>query len=135
IRLLHVYGQRVDFAERQVREVIAGPSAIVGNAHAAVRAGHHSIRILTVNPEGAKVAKGPAKDPVLLWTGKSRPRFAPVFGAGDRGAGNENPVGVVGINPELVEGIAGFSSHVVARRIRFAPGQAAVIGAIDLAAD
>src|SRR5262245_211556 len=115
--------------------MIAGLAAVIGNTHTAVRAGHHAVGILTVDPEGAKVAKGPTEDPVSLRAGKPRPGFAAIFGTGDGAAGDENSIGVVRIDAQLIKSVTCFSADVVSRRIHFAPGRTTVIGAVYFAAN
>src|SRR5262249_10563293 len=83
----------------------------------------------------SKVAEGPAKNSVALRAREPRPGFSGVFGAGYRSAGNENPIGIVGINANLIESVPGFSAKIVPCGIHLAPRPAAIIGAVDLAAD
>src|SRR5262245_48128973 len=78
VRFLPIHGQRVDFAESQVRRLVACLAAVVIDEDAAVRPGDNAVGILRIYPDSAEIAEGPSKRPRLC-AARSRPGFAAVF--------------------------------------------------------
>src|SRR5262245_65171965 len=113
--------------------MVAGLAAVVGDKNAAVGAGDDPLGVLRIDPDGSEIAERPAEWPRLRPSTAS-PCLAAVFGTAQIRAGDEEPVGIVLINAELIERVAGLAAHVAAVRAHFAPGHARVVGAIDLAA-
>src|SRR5215468_128217 len=115
VRVLHIHGQRVDLAQRQVGQMVAGLAAVIRDEHAAIRAGKDPVGVLRINPDGAEIAEGPAERPRLR-PSRARPGFAAVFGTAQVRASDEEPFGVVLINAELIEGVAGLAAHIASVR-------------------
>ena len=135
VRVFHIQCQGVDLTERKIGKMITSLAGIVGNADSAVRTSHHPIRVLWVDPQRSEVAECSAEHSVGLRPAESRPRLSAIFGAGYRSPGDEDPLGVIGIHSDLIEGIAGLAPDIISRRVCLAPGSAAIIGPIDFAAD
>src|SRR5437870_48285 len=111
--------------------MITSLAGIVGNADSAVRAGHHPIRVRWIDPQSSEVTECSAEHSVGLRPSESRPCLSTIFGAGYRSSGYEDPLGVFGIDSDLIEGIPCLAPDVIFRRVCLAPGHAAIIGPID----
>ncbi len=134
IRAIHVNGNRVELAARDVRVVVARPAGVVGDVDAAVAAKDPAVGVLRVDPHRAEVAE-PLGEQVPRVPREALPRPAAVLRAEQRVAVDDDPPVVVRIDPDLIERVPRLRTHVVGRGVHLPPRPAAVVGSVDLAAD
>src|SRR5262245_33432496 len=127
--VLYIHGQRVDLAQRQICQMVAGLAAVVGDKNAAVGSGDDPLGVLRIDPDGSEIAERPAEWPRLR-PSRAGPGLAAVFGTAQIRAGYEEPVWIVLINSELIERVAGLTAHIAAVRAHFAPSHGGVGGCI-----
>src|SRR6185295_10304499 len=135
IRVLHIHGEGVDLTQGQVRQVVTRLAPIVRDKDSPIRSRHHPVGVLWIDPEGPEVAERSSENSVALRPAESGPGFAAIFRAGYGSSGDEDPLGVIWINSDLVEGIARLSAHIVFRRVHLSPCRTAIVGPIDFAAE
>src|SRR5262249_45878730 len=87
------------------------------------------------DPQRPKVAKCPSEYAIALRPAEPRPRLASVAGADDRTAGDEDPVRVVRIHSNLIEGIAGLPADVISSRVHAPPRRPCIVSAVDFPAN
>ncbi len=135
VGILHVHADGIELAERDVIEVMAGLTAVVGDVHPSVGAEDQAVRVLGIDPQGSPVAEGLLKKAVRR-PGNAMPGLAAVGRAGQRLGGDVELIRIVLVHAELVEGIRGLVERLLrALGVDLAPGLASVIGPIDFAPD
>ena len=134
IRILHVDGDRVELAARDVGVVVARLAGVVGDLDTAVAPENPAVGVLRVDPHRAEVAE-PAGEQVARVPVQAGPRLAAIVGTQERVAVDDDPLVVVRIDADLIEGIPRLRAHVAGGRVHLPPGLPAVVGPVDLAAD
>ncbi len=134
VRFFHVHSDGIVLGHREIVVIVAGFSSVVRNVHTAIASHENPVGILRIDPQSADISEG-AGERSSRRPADVMPCPATVIGAGYGDGGDIDILVVVRINPDLVEGISGFSTHIVLDSIHLLPCPACVIGPVNFTAD